>query len=77
MGVRHVDVYAVEALRKYFVALVKAERAGAVLDLCASAETYLEGKVERVAGLGMNAEEMQANEALSEWVGVEGSWVLD
>lgn len=66
---RHIDAGAVAALSAYYTTLLSDARD--VLDVCASLEAYLPsswpGK-RTVAGVGMNAEEMKRNPALTEFV---------
>lgn len=69
---RHIDDGAVSALRNYCARNI-APNARDVLDLCASIESYLpNGDVwpnrRRVAGLGMNADELASNSSLTEFV---------
>ena len=75
--VEHVDETAVQSLTRYIqtTALVKSGSGipvTAVLDLCASWTSHMvdprpESSLQRVAGLGMNAQELAANTALTEW----------
>ena len=74
--VYHIDDAAVQAATRYYAQSFK-ELAAArqqpldVLDLCSSWVSHYptDGvRYGRVAGLGMNAEELQANRQLSEWV---------
>ena len=75
--VNHIDDAAVAAATKFYTALfmeLASERAAApeVLDLCSSWVSHYPPdsavRLGRVAGLGMNAEELQANPRLTEWV---------
>lgn len=75
IGGHHIDDDAVNALETYMDQLVvQNQNVHDVLDLCASFESYLpkiwSGK-RRVAGLGMNSEEMARNQSLSEYVRVD------
>lgn len=67
---RHIDSAAVAALTKHLISTIASSRATRVLDLCASLESYLPAEnlsgLKRVAGLGLNADEMAANPALTE-----------
>jgi len=67
--VEHVDQQAVDSITSYVTN--KLLRPGdSVLDLCSSWTSHITpGKLElsRVAGLGMNAKELEANKALTEW----------
>jgi ribonuclease HII len=67
--VEHVDDQAVGILTSYVSQTVAHIPDAAVLDLCSSWTSHLEPKVScaRVAGLGMNAKELQANAVLTEW----------
>ncbi len=67
--VEHVDVQAVESITSY-VSDRLLHNGDAVLDLCSSWTSHIApGKLDlkRVAGLGMNAKELEANTALTEW----------
>jgi SAM-dependent methyltransferase len=72
--VEHVDAAAVTRLTDYCTRVTRS--ATAVLDLCASGTSHLPQiqrppqiqQIHRVAGLGMNAEELAANPSLTEWV---------
>ncbi|MDT0630380.1 methyltransferase domain-containing protein [Rubrivirga sp. S365] len=65
--VTHIDAGAVAAVTDLYRAHVP--EGGAVLDLMSSWVSHLppEATYARVAGLGMNAEELEANPRLSEW----------
>ena len=65
--VTHIDEGAVAAVTDLYRAYVP--EGGAVLDLMSSWVSHLPPEAEygRVAGLGMNAEELKANPRLSEW----------
>lgn len=65
--VTHIDAGAVEAVTDLYRAHVP--EGGAVLDLMSSWTSHLppEAEYARVAGLGMNAEELKANPRLTEW----------
>ena len=65
--VTHIDERAVAAVTDLYRAHVP--QGGAVLDLMSSWVSHLPPEAEygRVAGLGMNAEEMDANPRLTEW----------
>ena len=67
--VEHVDEKAVESMTSYITDRLL-QNGDSVLDLCSSWTSHIApGKVDlkRVAGLGMNAKELQANTALTEW----------
>ena len=71
--VEHVDPGAVQRISEYLNrVIVKAPQVRSVLDLCSSWTSHLpdrsQHQLERVAGLGMNAKELQANPSLTEWV---------
>ncbi|KAL9186332.1 hypothetical protein ACHAXT_005570 [Thalassiosira profunda] len=66
--VEHVDEQAVESMTSYISErLLKPE--DTVLDLCSSWTSHIRPGTElkRAAGLGMNAKELEANQALSDW----------
>ncbi|KAL7551620.1 hypothetical protein ACHAWF_016580 [Thalassiosira exigua] len=66
--VEHVDERAVEAMTGYISErLVKP--GDSVLDLCSSWTSHISSgsDLKRVAGLGMNAKELEANPSLTEW----------
>lgn len=67
--VRHIDEHGVRMLKRYYDGLLRGGGVRDVLDVCSSVESYLpeswEGKG-RVAGVGMNEEEMRGNGALTE-----------
>jgi SAM-dependent methyltransferase len=69
----HVDDTAVSLLTNYNSNQAIGEKA-AVLDLCSSWTSHIDldilssKKIPRVSGLGMNAKELAANPALSDWV---------
>mmetsp|Transcript_32495 Transcript_32495/g.66596 ORF Transcript_32495/g.66596 Transcript_32495/m.66596 type:complete len:361 (+) Transcript_32495:67-1149(+) len=70
--VEHVDEQAVESMTKYISNRLLLP-GDSVLDLCSSWTSHIsrsrleELKLKRVAGLGMNAKELEANNALTEW----------
>jgi len=66
--VTHIDDHAIEAVRQLYAELLPP--GGAVLDLMSSWVSHLPEDVEyaRVAGLGMNEEELRRNERLDSWV---------
>mmetsp|Transcript_29343 Transcript_29343/g.47595 ORF Transcript_29343/g.47595 Transcript_29343/m.47595 type:complete len:321 (+) Transcript_29343:112-1074(+) len=67
--VEHVDQQAVESMTSYVTDRLL-RNGDSVLDLCSSWTSHIApGKLElkRVAGLGMNAKELEANTALTEW----------
>lgn len=67
--VEHVDQQAVDSITSY-VTNKLLQPGDSVLDLCSSWTSHImPGKLElsRVAGLGMNAKELEANKALTEW----------
>jgi SAM-dependent methyltransferase len=65
--VRHVDDAAIAALTAYYAAALPAR--ADVLDLCSSWVSHLppDAQLGRVAGLGLNAAELEANGRLTEW----------
>lgn len=79
--VEHVDDTAVARMTEYLnLVVVAPPEVHAVLDLCSSWTSHLppsrrntsgsistDDKLQRVAGLGMNAQELQANPSLTEW----------
>lgn len=66
--VTHIDDAAIAALRAHYARIFPAR--AAVLDLMSSHVSHFPAGVapSRAAGLGMNAEELAANPALTEWV---------
>ena len=67
--VEHVDQQAVDSITSY-VSDRLLQNGDSVLDLCSSWTSHITpGKLDlkRVAGLGMNAKELEANKALTEW----------
>jgi SAM-dependent methyltransferase len=62
----HLEPGAIEALRSVYAD--RFPSGGAVLDLMSSWRSHLPGRLGRVVGLGMNAEEMAANPQLDDWV---------
>ena len=68
--VEHVDGQAVESITSY-VSERLLQSGDAVLDLCSSWTSHISsskvGELKRVAGLGMNAKELEANKSLSDW----------
>ncbi len=66
--VTHIDDAAIDALREHYSKTLP--RRGRLLDLMSSWVSHYPDdlKPERVAGLGMNADELAANPQLSEWV---------
>ncbi|KAL7443575.1 hypothetical protein ACHAXM_008968 [Skeletonema potamos] len=67
--VEHVDQQAVDSITSY-VTNKLLQPGDSVLDLCSSWTSHImPGKLElsRVAGLGMNSKELEANKALTEW----------
>jgi SAM-dependent methyltransferase len=65
-NVVHLEPGAIEALRSVYAELFPP--GATVLDLMSSWRSHLPDGVGRVVGLGMNAEEMEANPQLDEWV---------
>lgn len=70
--VEHVDDMAVARMTEYLTnVVVQPTDVQSVLDLCSSWTSHLpslaNAKLQRVAGLGMNAKELAANPSLSEW----------
>lgn len=71
--VEHVDENAVKLMTEYISnTAIQPGRDSAVLDLCSSwtshIETNVAGKMTRIAGLGMNAKELEKNTALTDWI---------
>ena len=74
--VEHVDEGAVKLMAQYIARVWQTTQPSAVLDLCASHVSHFpptdtsstRSSPQRVAGLGMNAQELQANPVLTEWV---------
>jgi len=71
--VEHVDDNAVAIIKDYVSQIaIQPGRDTAVLDLCSSWTSHIDGniaaKMTRVAGLGMNAKELDRNEALTDWI---------
>lgn len=69
--VEHVDQQAVDSITSYISnRLLKS--GDSVLDLCTSWTSHIsptkQKELKRVAGLGMNAKEMESNPALTEWI---------
>jgi len=68
--VEHVDAQAVEAMTSYISDRLL-HPGDSVLDLCSSWTSHIRLstslKLKRVAGLGMNSKELEANPALTEW----------
>jgi len=62
----HLEPGAIEALRSVYAEQFRSE--ATVLDLMSSWRSHLPEGLGRVVGLGMNAEEMDANPQLDEWV---------
>lgn len=63
----HIDEGAVAALREVYGEVLP--EGGVVLDLMSSWRSHLpEGRYSRIAGIGLNGEEMADNPALDEWV---------
>jgi SAM-dependent methyltransferase len=65
-NVVHLEPGAIEALRSVYAELFSPD--ATVLDLMSSWRSHLPDGLGRVVGLGMNAEEMEANPQLDEWV---------
>jgi len=67
--VEHVDENAVTTMTRFISSLVSS--GDSVLDLCSSWTSHVDPtiakKLKRVAGLGMNAKELEANPILTEW----------
>jgi len=74
--VEHVDDQAVKLMRQYMQnEVLNRPDTTRLLDLCSSWTSHFpttsfssSSKLQRVAGLGMNAQELQANPSLTEWV---------
>lgn len=71
--VEHVDENAVKLMTEYISnAAIQPGRDAAVLDLCSSWTSHIDantaGKMTRIAGLGMNAKELDRNTALTDWI---------
>ena len=70
--VEHVDEQAVRLMTDYISSLVQTTYVTSVLDVCASWTSHMaphtvDSNLKRVAGLGMNTAELQANPSLTEW----------
>lgn len=69
--VEHVDEQAVRGMTNYVSSVAVTSSTTTVLDLCSSWTSHLEkassSALTRVVGVGMNAKELQANKALTEW----------
>ena len=67
--VEHVDAQAVQSMTQYISSLLKP--GDSVLDLCSSWTSHIDPEsakgLRRVAGLGMNAEELRSNHILTDW----------
>ena len=68
--VTHIDDGAIKALTSFYDASLPRGSGVAVLDICSSWISHLpkDYRADRIAGLGMNREELSANEALTEFV---------
>ena len=71
--VEHVDENAVKLMTEYISnTAIQPGRDTSVLDLCSSWTSHIEGniagKMTRIAGLGMNAKELDKNTALTDWI---------
>jgi hypothetical protein len=68
--VEHVDEQAVESMTSY-ISNVLIHPGDSVLDLCSSWTSHIKDpsslNLKRVSGLGMNAKELEANSALTDW----------
>lgn len=66
--VTHIDEHAIEAARRLYAELLP-ER-GAILDLMSSWKSHMPPELEwkRLSGLGMNEEELRANDQLTEYL---------
>lgn len=64
----HIDDYAIEAASKLYSELLP--RRGAILDLMSSYKSHMPPELEwtRLCGLGMNDEELRANDQLTEYL---------
>jgi hypothetical protein len=69
--VEHVDAAAVQTLTDY-ISKEALHKGDCVLDLCSSWTSHINvnqaTSLKRVAGLGMNAKELSANSALTDWI---------
>ena len=69
--VEHVDNQAVSLMTDYISNVAIKAQTSDVLDLCSSWTSHIaeepRSSLKRVAGLGMNKQELEANKALSEW----------
>lgn len=69
--VEHVDQQAVDSITSY-ISNKLLKSGDSVLDLCTSWTSHIsptkQKELKRVAGLGMNAKEMESNPALTEWI---------
>mmetsp|Transcript_21153 Transcript_21153/g.43001 ORF Transcript_21153/g.43001 Transcript_21153/m.43001 type:complete len:374 (-) Transcript_21153:2775-3896(-) len=71
--VEHVDENAVKLITEYISnTAIQPGRDTAVLDLCSSWTSHIErsvaDKMTRIAGLGMNAKELESNPILTDWI---------
>ncbi|VEU41367.1 unnamed protein product [Pseudo-nitzschia multistriata] len=71
--VEHVDENAVKLVTEYISnSAIQPGRDTAVLDLCSSWTSHIDKnvaqKIPRIAGLGMNAKELESNPSLTEWI---------
>mmetsp|Transcript_2261 Transcript_2261/g.6047 ORF Transcript_2261/g.6047 Transcript_2261/m.6047 type:complete len:377 (-) Transcript_2261:102-1232(-) len=71
--VEHVDENAVKLITEYISkTAIRQGRDTAVLDLCSSWTSHIDEdvarKMTRIAGLGMNAKELDRNSALTDWI---------
>lgn len=65
--VEHVDEQAVESMTSY-ISDTLLKSGDSVLDLCSSWTSHIRSReLKRAAGLGMNAKELEANSALTDW----------
>eukprot|EP00536_Pseudo-nitzschia_multiseries_P013445 jgi/Psemu1/35241/gm1.35241_g len=71
--VEHVDENAVKLMTEYISSTaIQPGRDAAVLDLCSSWTSHIDqsvaDKMTRIAGLGMNAKELERNPSLTDWI---------
>ena len=67
--VEHVDTQAARGMTNYISQIAITPETTSVLDLCSSWTSHIVTTIplQRIAGLGMNSKELQANAALTEW----------
>jgi hypothetical protein len=68
--VTHIDDNAIETLTRYYGSLIPPNQAPSILDLCGSWISHLPMPLPpgtKVAGIGMNEEELRKNPVYTEW----------